>query len=403
MEIKYGVISADSHAQLGPDAFVARMSRARFGDRIPHLRETVAPRTRLANASDRVVERWFVNGKLAEPRGVSNCPAMMEDPSRTYFPQRWEEVPDGVYKPLARLHELDRDGIDAEVLFPNPPVQEGVFFQGDAEFELACVQAYNDALMEEWRGASDRYVPLALIPYLGGIEQTVAEVGRAAQIGYRGIVMVAEPASAVRGSGAWALAADNPGYRLKHFADPYWNPLWEACQDLDLTIHWHANAGLRVMAPIWKGYAPDQVWASVVPAAFSALSQFIPLLVFSGILDRYPRLRWASAETGVGWLNYVLDACDHEWERRRLWSEGIAMRPSERLQRQFYVMSWFETEGIKGCRLAAENIMWESDFPHNPSTYPHSHQVIDRMLEGMPEERRRRILWENAARLYKML
>jgi uncharacterized protein len=157
------------------------------------------------------------------------------------------------------------------------------------------------------------------------------------------------------------------------------------------------------MAPIWKEYAPDQVWAAVVPAAFSALSQFIPLLVFSGILDRYPRLRWASAETGVGWLNYVLDACDHEWARRRLWTEGIAIRPSERLQRQFYVMSWFETEGIKGCRLSPENIMWESDFPHNPSTYPQSHQVIDRMLDGVPGQTRRQILWENAARLYKML
>src|SRR5258708_5827723 len=100
MEIKYGVITADSHAPPRPDAFVARMSKARFGDRIPHLRETAAPRTQLARQSDRIVERWFVNGKIEEPRGVANCPAMMEDLSRTYFPQRWEEVPAGVYKPL---------------------------------------------------------------------------------------------------------------------------------------------------------------------------------------------------------------------------------------------------------------------------------------------------------------
>ncbi len=393
MEIRYGVISADSHAQLGPDAFVSRMSKARFGDRIPHLRQTAAPKTRLTRDTAAVVERWFVNGKIEEPRGVANCPAMMTDPSRTYFPQRWEEVPPGVYHPRERLRELDRDGIDAEVLFPNPPAQEGVFFQGDAEFELVCVRAYNDALMEEWRGASDRYVPLALIPYLGGIDATVAEVRRAAGLGYRGIVMVAEPCSAARGS----------QHRLPHFADPCWNPLWENCQELDLIIHWHANAGVRVLAPIWNGYAPDQVWASIVPAAFSALAQFIPMLVFSGILDRYPRLRWASAETGVGWLNYVLDACDHEWERRRLWTEGLAIRPSERLQRQLYVMSWFETEGIKGCRLAASNIMWESDFPHNPSTYPNSHQVIGRMLQGMPPEQSRQILWENAARLYRII
>ncbi len=59
------------------------------------------------------------------------------------------------------------DGVDGEVLFPNDPMQSGTFFQGDAEFELACVQAYNDALAE-WREASDRYVPLAIIPYLSG-------------------------------------------------------------------------------------------------------------------------------------------------------------------------------------------------------------------------------------------
>lgn len=141
---------------LGPDAFLSRMSKAHFGDRIPHLRETTAPKTMLTRGSDRIVERWFVNGKIEETRGVANCPAMMEDPSRTYFPQRWEEVPAGVYQPLQRLKELDRDGIDAEILFPNPPTQEGVFFQGDADFERACVQAYNDALMEQWRGASDR-------------------------------------------------------------------------------------------------------------------------------------------------------------------------------------------------------------------------------------------------------
>ena len=83
-----------------------------------------------------------------------------------------------VYDPLERLKALDRDGVDGEVLFPNDPVQSATFFQGDAEFELACVQAYNDALAE-WRELSDRYVPLAIIPYLSGVEASAKEVARA--------------------------------------------------------------------------------------------------------------------------------------------------------------------------------------------------------------------------------
>ena len=110
-------------------------------------------------------------------------------------PQRWEEVPAKVYEPRARAQALDEDGVDAEVLFPNTPIQNFGFMQArDAEFELACVQAYNSALAE-WRATSDRFVPLALIPYLGGIEAAVAEVERAAQIGHRGVTLLCEPST----------------------------------------------------------------------------------------------------------------------------------------------------------------------------------------------------------------
>ena len=116
----------------------------------------------MIRASDKPVERWFVNGKVVGERGTVNCPTAMGDPDRKTFPQRWEEVPSFVYDPVERLKALDRDGIDGEVLFPNDPVQSSTFFQGDADFELACVQAYNDGL-SEWRQVSDRYVPLAQI------------------------------------------------------------------------------------------------------------------------------------------------------------------------------------------------------------------------------------------------
>jgi len=114
----------------------------------------------------------------------------MNDPYRTYTPQRWDEIPPSIYDPVARLEVLDNDRVDAEVLFPNPPVQNATFFQGDAELELACVTAYNDAI-NEWRQASDRYIPLALVPYLSGVEAAAAEVERIARNGMRGVLMIA--------------------------------------------------------------------------------------------------------------------------------------------------------------------------------------------------------------------
>jgi len=387
MEIKYGLISCDSHAQPDKDAFTSRMSKAKWGDAIPHLMET-ADKAHMAVAMDRPVQRWVVNGQMVGNRGVVNCPTVMNDPMRKYFPQHWDEVPSYVYNPVDRLGALDKDGIDAEILFPNDPVQSGCFFQGSAEFELDCVRAYNDALAE-WREVSDRYVPLAVIPYMSGIDVTVAEVQRAVHKGHRGIVMLVEPSQNLEG--------------LKHFNDPYWDPLWAACQALDVPIHWHASGGLRLSMPRWSGYTRNQEQAVGPSGGFSVQAQFIPNLIFSGVLDRYPRLKWVCAETGLGWVNYILDGCDHEWQRRHLWTEGILTRPSELFRRQIYVDFWYEEAGIRQRHhIGIENIMWESDYPHSTSTYPESWEFVKRTLAGVPEEEQKLLRYGNAMRVYHL-
>jgi predicted TIM-barrel fold metal-dependent hydrolase len=386
MEIKYGLISCDSHAQPHKNAFLDRMSKAKWGDKIPQLMET-SDKAHMAVPYDRTVQRWFVNGVLVGNRGVVNCPTVMDDPMRKYFPQTWDEVPARVYDPAERLKALDEDGVDGEVLFPNDPVQSATMMQGeDAAFELDCVRAYNDAI-GEWREVSDRYIPLAIIPYLSDIDVAVTEVKRAVKKGHKGITMLAEPSQTHAG--------------LHHFNDPYWNPLWEVCQDLDIPIHWHASAGLNLKMPRWKGYTRNQEQAMGPSGGFSTSAQFMPNLLFSGVLDKYPTLKWVSAETGLGWVNYILEGCDHEWERRHLWTEGIVTRPSELFKRQLYVDFWYESAGIQlRHKIGIDNIMWESDFPHSTSTYPESWEFVNRSLEGVPQDDRDKLLYGNAMRIY---
>ncbi len=384
MQIVHGLISADSHVVLDRDAFAARMSKVTWGDRIPQIVEV--------EQNGKNVERWSVNGKVAgfgEGGGVSNCPAVMDDPLRNSYPQRWEDVPRKAFDPLERLEALDSDGIDAEVLFPNNP--GGTFFQyGDPAYELACVQAYNDALAG-WRAVSDRFIPLAIPPLLSGIEATVAEVERAVKAGHRGVNMPAEP---------------NRIYApLRHISDPYWDPLWDACQSLEVPLHVHASGGLGgiLTIPRWQGYSPHQFHTSYTVPTAAWPAQLIPNLIFSGITERFPRLRWVFAECGIGSLNYVMDGCDHEWERRRLWTEGITTRPSDTVRRQMYVNFWYEAAGIElRHKIGITNLMWESDYPHIASTYPESWQFVERTLAGVPEDERRLLLYENAMRVYKL-
>ena len=380
MEIKHGLISADSHGVIDSNAFVERMSKQKWANRIPQVVEV--------ENQGKLVHRWAVDGKVLRSRGVCNCPAAMNDPLRNSYPQRWEDVPAKVYVLRERLKALDADGIDAEVLFPNDPSS---FHQyGDAEFELACVRAHNDA-MSEWRKFSDRFVPLAMVPLLGGIAATVAEIQRAASIGHRGIVMFALPSLQVE--------------ELPHISDPFWYRLWETCQDLDTPIHFHASAGLarKITFPEWEGYTPyEQHAAFTVPTA-AWPAQIIPNLIFSGIAYKFPRLKWVFAETGIGAVSCAQTACDHEWERGRLWRQGLETRPSELIRRQVYVNFWYEQAGIElRHEVGLDNIMWESDYPHIASTYPQSWQFVERSLHAVPENERKKMLYLNAQSLYRL-
>lgn len=380
MEIRNGLISSDSHVVTDKNAFVERMSKSKFGDRIPRVIEV--------DSKGQFVHRWTVNGKPFSGRGVCNCPAVMNDPLRNSYPQRWEEVPSKAYVPSERLKALDADGVDAEVLFPNDP---GSFHQyEDSEFELACVRAYNDSV-SEWNKSSDRFIPLAMVPLLSGIEATVAEVERAATIGHRGIVMFALP----------SLLVEN----LPHISQPFWYPLWEACQNLNTPIHLHASAGLarKLTFPEWSGYSPyEQHAAFTVPTA-AWPAQIIPNIIFSGIGYKFSKLKWVFAETGIGSVSCVQTACDHEWERRQLWRHGLDKRPSELIRQQVYVNFWYEQAGIElRHHVGVDNIMWESDYPHIASTYPDSWKFVERSLQGVPEDERKKMLYRNAQLLYRL-
>jgi predicted TIM-barrel fold metal-dependent hydrolase len=217
----------------------------------------------------------------------------------------------------------------------------------------------------------------------------VAEVERAVKLGHRGVVMLAEPSLTKEG--------------LPCLNDAFWEPLWACCQGLGISVHWHGSAGLasQLSLPKWKGFTEREFHTVSTARLCATPAQLIPNLIFSGILDRYPRLKWVCAETGLGWVNYVLEACDHEWERRRLWEEGIRTRPSDLFRRQIYVDFWYEMAGIElRHTVGVDKIMWESDYPHIASTYPKSWSFVGQTLAGVPEAERKKMLYENALKLY---
>jgi len=127
-------------------------------------------------------------------------------------------------------------------------------------------------------------------------------------------------------------------------------------------------------------------------------------LIFSGLLDRYPRLNFVSVESGIGWLPFLLEACEYQMRENTIDRDGLELTPKEYFHRQIYASFWFENEDVPHSieRLGANNIMFETDYPHPTCLYPGVREQVQTCLGGLEAGVQRKILYENAARVYQI-
>ena len=376
MDLKYGLISVDDHVQEPPDLWTSRLSKTRWGDRIPHLE-------RQAGGD----ERWVVDGKVLPMPGTSSAGAIMAD--RTIEPQQWDNVPRAAYNPAERLKAMDADGVDYSVLYPTVAGHGGDTFGRltDPDLELDCARAYNDWLIEEWAGASPRFVPQCITP-ISPIEATVAEIRRAVGRGHRGVIFPSVPME----------LRDVP-----HINDPDYDPLWSVCEDLEVPICFHAGASSGTQIAPYEGWSPtisEAFRAITAPASTAAV---LVNFLLSRILERHTALKVVFSESALGWAAALLEFNDHQFEEDGLAREGYSPLPSEMFRRQCYLTGWYDRAGIQGRRfIGTENILWSTNFPLATSTWPRSHASIDLSFEGVPDDERDKMLWGNAAKLYHL-
>ena len=371
--MRYRPTDVDSHVQEKRDCWTSRMSAARWGDRIPHTEETPDGK-----------EVFVLDGKPSTLGWMLQCHSAM--PDRETLPTRWDQVPKSVYIAEERLKAMDADGVGIEVLYPNASGASGSYFQGkDPDYESDCVRAFNDMAVDEWLAVSDRFVPLCLLPY-SSMERTVGELSYAVKRGHLGPVVFSTPHE--RG--------------LPHFNDRYWDPLWATSQDSDVPINFHGLGGTNKMRwAAMEGTSTRRARALSGGGGYGLQAQSFSNLIFSGVLDRFPKLNFVCAESGLGWVSYVLEACDHAWEKSGLRRHGHPTRPSDLFRRQVYVDFWYEKAALQLRHyIGVDRIMWESDFPHPTSLWPNSMKTMEWSLEGVPEDERRQILVDNAKKVY---
>lgn len=377
----YTIIDADTHVTETPDLWTSR-APAKMRDRVPFV-ET--------DARGRQV--WKLgNGRRLGLVGMS---ATAGRGSFKHPPKGYDDMHPGAYDPNARLKYMDDMGIWAMVMYPNVGGFGAQQFLklNDPELMLTCVRIYND-WQTEWASADPRrLLPITSIPFWD-VDAAVEEVRRCAAKGHKGILFTGEPQY----------------YGKPLLGDPHWNPLWEVAVDCDLPISFHIGSGNMA-----EGLARTRVQTYGRMAAFTELAVDIFLqnaiqlndLLMSGVLVRHPKIKFVSVESGIGWIPFALEAMDYQFKGNSVTEEHpeFDLLPSEYFARNVYACYWFEQTAPRRLidQIGADNVLFETDFPHPTSLY--GDEVFARIKGGLSdceESVRRKILWDNAMKLYQV-
>ena len=287
----------------------------------------------------------------------------------------------GCWQPAARMDDMDINGVEAQLVFPNYPRFCGqIFLRGkDRELALLCVQAYNDWMVDEWCGSSGgRLIPLCLVP-LWDPALAAAEVRRNAARGVRAVAFSEIPAYL-------GLASIHSGQ---------WDPFFQACEETKTVVCMHIGSGTKV--PITSVDAPDAVGATIIFGnSVASLTDFL----YSGVLHRFPGLKLMYAEAQIGWVPYLLERIDDVWETHRGWSNSKANcpeLPSTYYRRQVTSCFFKDPVGIALLdRVGVDNVVFETDYPHQDSTWPHTKRAAAEQFGHLSQQVINKIARNNA-------
>ncbi|HXJ80491.1 MAG TPA: amidohydrolase family protein [Candidatus Methylomirabilis sp.] len=375
--MSYRIISADCHIDMTwmPGDLWVENAPAKFRSQVPQVRETPDG------------PRWYAEEKEL---GVFGGLGFGFDRVQRSFSKHVERMfQAGFYEggphpttPDLRLKDQEIDGIDAEVMY-------GILGAGmrmqDRELIRVVYEVYNDWAASFCKSNPRRFVALACIPNHDP-QAAARELRRAARLGLKGA----------------DFAVGNAIVPIYHGA---WDPLWEAAQECQMPISFH-TVGYPVREPTDETMKAEynlRYRATRTTMFQIGAAEYLASIVFSGALDRFPSFKFVLGEAGVSWLPYILDRMDEEYEDR-YHVLNLSMKPSELWRRQGYSTYQHEPSVVPMIPLIGEDtIMWGSDYPHPDGIWPDSQHWIAKDLAGASPAVQRKILCENAGKLYGLL
>jgi predicted TIM-barrel fold metal-dependent hydrolase len=360
------IIDVDTHVSEWPELWTER-APASMKNRMPRI---------IGTGTDR---RWVIDEDIFL-YNTGAASAVMKDGTKTrgfeYVTTEFPGISAAAYDVRARIKMMDEQGIYAQIAYPNILGFSGQnAMKSDPALRLMAMQIFNDAMGEMQADSGNRIFPMAMLPWWD-LGETLKEAERCLKMGVRGI--------------NWN--PDTHSHGLPSIANKL--PINFHIGASDESVSWYFQGSL-------PGFTPNQQMAMGSVMLFIGNLRVMGTIIASRFLEKFPDLKIVSVESGVGWIPYLLEALEYMSVEAGL---DYKNTPTEVFRRQIYACSFFEKKNFISTvrQVGADNIMFETDFPHPACLYPDGLEyLVDVIAELTPEERAK-IFSLNAAKLYNI-
>jgi predicted TIM-barrel fold metal-dependent hydrolase len=286
-----------------------------------------------------------------------------------------------------QLEAMDIEGLDVAVMFPSRGLNVLVGSGGgartpDSRFAAAIARAYNDWLFDFCQADTGRMLGAGMISVYD-ISDAVNETRRVVEdLGFKAVFL---RSNIVNG---------------RPWHDRYYDPLWDTLEQLDIPLGFHQATGSSIpqLTDVWFGgnFGLRRAYGQPFGQMF-AVGSFLG----GGILERHPNLHVAFLEANCSWLPWLLWRLDEAYELEGdISMPDVSRMPSEYFLRQCVAsVEPDETPARYAIDfLGNDNLVYSTDYPHGDSRYPHATEAFLKL--PITDEDKRKILWDNCARLY---
>ena len=381
------IIDTDTHVVEPPDLWTSRVS-SKWGDLVPHVEWD----------DDKQEEAWFTGSTRLGAVGAPAMAGWHEHPP--FHPRRFDDTDPSSWDATRRAALMDTYGVKAQVLYPERGRVRRQEHRRDGRHRPCSWRASRPTTTSSSTSATKRPADSSPCPACrsGTSTATLAEIERCAANGHKGIVFTQDPSY----------------FGLPQLTDRYWDPMWASAQEKGLPVNFHIASGDLDLFNV--GHPDNGVhanYAAMGVSFFMANARTVAQLITGGICHRFPELNFVSVESGIGWIPFALEALDWQWRNCGVHKEHpeYDLLPSEYFRRQIYGCFWFERDSALAAieQVGADNILYETDFPHPTSMSPgpasdaqRPDEYLREVFTGVDVDSLHKILHDNAARIYHL-